>query len=246
MNRSANENQANRRWWFAPILAGATPGDRALACLGAIAGIGVIGVVAVLAGRETSGDIWMLAPVGASAVLVFAVPASPLAQPWPVIGGCAISAAIGLGLGHLIGYDPLAAGLAVGLSIAAMTLTRSLHPPGGAAALTAVFAVPAGAASGPVFPLLAITLDACALVVLGWAFHLLVTRHSYPHRAPPVTAAVRDPLIPGISRRGFEPEDVDAVLTRIGDSFDISREDLESILAAVEAEAATKAFTRSV
>ena len=78
---------------------------------------------------------WLIAPLGASAVLVFAVPASPLAQPWSVAGGNLLSAATGLVLGHLVGVPWLAASLAVGVAIAVMTLTRSLHPPGGACAL---------------------------------------------------------------------------------------------------------------
>ena len=39
---------------------------------------------------------WIIAPVGASAVLLFAVPSSPLAQPWPIVGGNAISAIVGI------------------------------------------------------------------------------------------------------------------------------------------------------
>lgn len=227
-------------WWFRPILAGATIHDRVLACAGTLVGIAAIALVAHEMQDRTAGDVWLLAPVGASAVLVFAVPASPLAQPWPVIGGCTISAAVGFAFGHLIDYQPLAAGLAVGFALAAMTVTRSLHPPGGAAALTAVLAVPAGVDSGPLFPLVAIAIDAVAVVLIAFAFHKLVTRHSYPHTAPKAVPAVPDPLIPAISRRGFEPEDVDAVLARIGENFDISRSDLETILTAVEAEAALR------
>jgi len=223
-------------WWFRPILAGATVHDRVLACLGALFGIGLIALVANEM-RDSSGDVWLLAPVGASAVLVFTVPASPLAQPWPVIGGCAISAAIGFGFGHLIGFQPAAAALAVSAAIAAMTVTRTLHPPGGAAALTAVISVHGGTDAGPLFPLVAIALDSVAVVLLAVAFHRLVTHHSYPHVAREVARHVPDPMLPAVARRRFEPEDVDAVLARIGDSFDISREDLESILAAVEAEA---------
>lgn len=237
MKAAGDEDTANRHWWFRPILAGATIHDRILACLGTLVGIGVIAFVAHELRDSTGGDIWLLAPVGASAVLVFAVPASPMAQPLPVIGGCTVSAAVGFAFGHLIDYQPLAAGLAVGFAIAAMTVTRTLHPPGGAAALTAVLAVPAGADSGPLFPLVAIALDSAAVVVLAFAFHRHFSGHSYPHVPAKVAPAVPDPLLPAISQRGFEPEDVDAVLARLGENFDISRQDLESILAAVEAEA---------
>ena len=86
---------------------------------------------------------WIVAPVGASAVLVFAVPASPLAQPWPVFGGNMVAALTGLVAGHVVGTPLLAAGLAVGLAIAAMTYARCLHPPGGACAILGALAATA-------------------------------------------------------------------------------------------------------
>ena len=92
-------------------------------------------VTHLLLGTDSADMPWLVAPLGASAVLVFAVPASPLAQPWPVIGGTLLSALIGLALGLYTGSPVIAASLVVGLSIAAMGLSRCLHPPGGAAAL---------------------------------------------------------------------------------------------------------------
>ena len=74
----------------------------------------------------------LIAPFGASCVLVFALPQSPLAQPRNVIGGHMISTLVGLCAYHLIGASPLSFGLAVGLAIAAMLLTAPLHPPAGA------------------------------------------------------------------------------------------------------------------
>ena len=186
--------ETRTHWWFRPILAGAPIHDRVLACLGTLAGIGLLALVTHELQERSGGDIWLLAPVGASAVLVFAVPASPMAQPWPVFGGCTISAAVGFACGHLIGYEPLAAGLSVGLAIAAMTVTRTLHPPGGAAALTAVLATSASTESGPLFPLVAIALDSGAVVLLAWSFHHLASGHSYPHVAPKAAPAVPDPL----------------------------------------------------
>ena len=76
---------------FRPILAGATLRGRALACLGAIVGIALTGLVAALVTGYGALLPLIVAPIGASAVLVFAVPASPLAQPWPVVGGNTLS-----------------------------------------------------------------------------------------------------------------------------------------------------------
>src|SRR3546814_11714629 len=86
-------------------------------------------------GGEAGGLPWLVAPLGASAVLVFAVPASPLAQPWPVIGGNLLSAAVGIFMGQVVGTPLIAAGMSAGAAIALMSLGRCLHPPGGACAL---------------------------------------------------------------------------------------------------------------
>src|SRR5262245_7702529 len=93
---------------FEPILAGATLWDRTVACLGALLGIAITGAVCGLALGAGHDVPLIVAPLGASAVLLFAVPSSPLAQPWPIIGGNTISAAIGMAIGHWIGNPVLA------------------------------------------------------------------------------------------------------------------------------------------
>src|SRR3546814_15987357 len=74
--------------------------------VGAALGILLAGALTMLltgGGGEAGGLPWLVAPLGASAVLVFAVPASPLAQPWPVIGGNLLSAAGGIFMGPVVG-----------------------------------------------------------------------------------------------------------------------------------------------
>ena len=222
-----------RKWWFVPLLPGATMRDRLLACAGALFGVALIGASANLAGHELHDQTWILAPVGASAVLVFAVPATPLAQPWPVIGGSAISALTGVVCAHLISPETLAAGVAVAAAIALMTIARCLHPPGGAAALTAVLAASTDTDVGTLFPVIPILLDALAIVALAWIFHRFVTGHSYPHRA-----LIPSPVAGARTGAGqFTDADLDAVLGRVGSTYDINREDLEAILDAVQTEA---------
>lgn len=75
---------------------------------------------------------WLMAPFGASCVLVFAAWNAPLSQPRNIIGGHFISAAIGLLLYHLFGAESWTLALGVGLSIACMMLTKTTHPPAGA------------------------------------------------------------------------------------------------------------------
>jgi CBS domain-containing membrane protein len=208
------------------FLPGATQRDQMLAGLGALAGIAVTYLVTRLA--LGPGPLPLLvAPMGASAVLIFAVPASPLAQPWSVIGGNTVSALVGVIAARLIGDVTIAAAVAVGGAIAVMSLLRCLHPPGGAAALTAVIGGPVVAAAGLAFPFTPVALNAVLLTLAGLAFHRF-SGHSYPHRPVPVAPPDR------------HPEDLDAALADMHEAFDIDREDLEQLLARVEHHAAER------
>jgi len=218
---------------FHPRLAGARSSDRLAASLGALAAILIVALTsAALLASLT--PIWLVAPNGASAVLVFAVPASPLAQPWPVIGGNILSALAGVVVANSATSHELAAALAVGLAIAVMSMTRCLHPPGGAAALTAVIGGPAVHALGWNFPILAVGLNSILLVAAGIAFHRF-SGHSYPHRAIPASGNFQS-----IDRRSLDAADVEAVLDELGESFDIDIDDLAVIVRAVERRAATR------
>lgn len=213
---------------FRPLLAGATLGDRVRAAMGGLVGIAFTAAAAwaILAGWP--GMPMLVAPMGASAVLVFAVPASPLAQPWPVIGGNAVSAGVGLLAAWAIPEPALAAGAAVGGAILTMSLLRCLHPPGGAAALTVAIGGPAVKAAGLLFPLVPVALDAVLLTLAGLAFHRL-SGHTYPHR----------PAEPAVWRAPDE-EDLDRALAEMGESFDIDRADLADLFHRVAAEAARR------
>lgn len=214
------------RLW-SPLLAGADLRDRLLACLGALCGIALTGTLSAwLVGWPSA--LLLVAPMGASAVLIFAVPASPLAQPWPVIGGNILSALVGIGVAKIVPAPGLAAGLAVGGAILVMSLTRSLHPPGGASALLAVIGGPAITAAGFGFALIPVALNAVLLTLAGVVFHRL-SRHSYPHRALAAPFSVP-----------FVTADIDLALTDLGDTLDISRADLEALVARVAFHAAAR------
>lgn len=82
----------------------------------------------------------LMAPFGATCVLLFAVPSSPLAQPRNVIGGHFIAALVGIVIFQLAGSGPLPMAIAVGLAIALMQLCRAVHPPAGANPLVIMLA----------------------------------------------------------------------------------------------------------
>lgn len=220
------------RQWFVPLLAGATFRDRLLACLGAAIGIALTIVICAWFPMTAAALPIIVAPIGASAVLVFAVPASPLAQPWPVLGGNVISTLVGVVAAHAVPNIPLAAGIAVCGAILAMSLLRCLHPPGGAAALTAVIGGPAIHAAGYTFAFAPVGLNSIALLVMAIVFHR-ISGHSYPHRPalqPKERTAIREAA-------GFHAEDIDKALADLPDTFDISREDLDLLLSRAEVHA---------
>ncbi len=221
---------------FVPILAGATLRERLIACIGATIGIALTGAIAGLVLGSGPHVPLLVAPVGASAVLLFAVPASSLAQPWSIIGGNTISALVGVIVAHFVHEPALATGMAVALAIAAMSFARCLHPPGGAAALTAVLGGPAVISAGFLFPFVPVALNSIMLVALGYGFHRL-SRRTYPHRPAPAanTHGTADP--PAVQRVGFRPEDIDAALGALDETFDIDRGDLERLLRQVELQA---------
>ncbi|QUJ69815.1 HPP family protein (plasmid) [Photobacterium sp. GJ3] len=99
-----------------------------------ISGIGAalaIGLLS-LADSMTTAGLWLMAPFGATAVLVFGVPDSPLAQPKNVIAGHLLTAFIGVFFVAFIGVTPLTMAIASGLAVSAMLLTKTTHPPAGA------------------------------------------------------------------------------------------------------------------
>lgn len=234
----------HKREWLAnlwPQASTAGRGEQLRAGAGALLGLLMTGLVAhaVLGG---AGAAVLIAPMGASAVLLFCLPASPLAQPWSVIGGNVISALVGITCAHWIGDPMVAAPVAGGLAIGVMFLLRCLHPPGGAVALTAVLGGPAVYAAGYQFALLPVGLNSTLMVLAALAFNNLTGRR-YPH---PQQSAIRnqhetrDPL-PTV-RLGFSGADLDAVVKRYGQVLDVSRVDLEALILQTEMRAYGRRF----
>ncbi|MBX5199830.1 HPP family protein [Rhizobium sp. NZLR1] len=225
---------------FSPILAGATLRERLIACVGALLAIGFTGVISGYLFGQGPHLPLIVAPMGASAVLLFAVPASPLAQPWSIIGGNTISALMGIIAAYFI-HDPIiATGVGVSLAIGAMSFTRCLHPPGGAAALTAVLGGPVVAGWGFLFPFVPVALNSCILVGLGLLFHKL-SKRNYPHVVPKPAENTHQTIdLPSAVRVGFREEDVDAALEALDETFDVDRADLGRLLQQVELQAAIR------
>lgn len=139
--------------------------------LGAMLAIALLGALSFYTGNPL-----LIAPFGASCVLLFSVPDSALAQPANVVGGHIVATAIALAMHALLPNEWWAVALAVGISISAMSLLRITHPPAGADPIVVFAADPAIAFL--VFP---ITIGAVGLVLIACLFHA-GTRKPYPLR----------------------------------------------------------------
>lgn len=218
---------------FLPAAAPLSLKQRIRAPLGALIGIAATAFAGYLAVCEGLSLPAIIAPMGASAVLLFAVPASPLAQPWSVVGGNGISAFVGVLAASLIPDPTLAAGIAVSLAIAAMTACRCLHPPGGAVALTAVAGGAAIRDLGFSFVLWPVLGNSLLLLLFALLFHRL-TQGTYPHRLQPALKRHETTDPAAAARIGFTSADLDEVLKDYDQFLDIDRGDLETILRRTE------------
>jgi CBS-domain-containing membrane protein len=147
--------------------------------VGSFLGIGAVALVShVLAPVLDQG--LMIGSLGASAVLVFGAPRSPLAQPRNLMGGHVLSALVGVVCFHVLGDSGLAAALAVATAIALMHLTKTLHPPGGATALIAVIGSAQIHELGFLYALAPVGAGALVLLIVGLLVNNLAPDRRYP------------------------------------------------------------------
>lgn len=151
--------------------------ERLRSVLGAFLGLGFVLIFAKYLGEFNGLEEWLMASLGASALLVFALPQSPMAQPWAVIAGNTLSAFIGISAVHLIPNHLLAIPLAVSFSIFGMFCLRCLHPPAAAVSMIAIL----GGVVNFRYALFPVMVDSMLLVVAGAAYSNL-TGKLYPNR----------------------------------------------------------------
>ena len=216
--------------------------ERVRSCVGAMLGILLTGALSVTVLGSASVATWLIAPMGASAVLLFAVPASPMAQPWSIIGGNVIAAVIGVTCAKFIAAPMVAAAIAIALAMAAMFALRCLHPPSGAIALTAVLGGAQIRASGYGFVISPVALNSVLLLTMALLYNNLLGRR-YPHsqrldgQHPHQTVG----LVP-INRLGFTSDDLLAVLHDYNQVIDVSIDDLEALFHRTEMHAFRRRF----
>ena len=126
-------------------------------------------------------SIFLIGSFGASSVLIFGAVQSPLAQPRNLVGGHVISAIIGVTIYKTLPNTLwLTAPLAVSLSIVMMQLTKTLHPPGGAAALIAIIGTDKVKQLGYLYVLSPVLTGTLILLVVALVFNNLTPNRKYP------------------------------------------------------------------
>ncbi|WP_348733070.1 HPP family protein [Rheinheimera texasensis] len=182
-----------------------------------------------------SGHVLLLASMGASAVLLFGLPGSPLAKPAVFLWGHLLPAAIGLACSHLFSSFPLMAAATIALVLFVMYLFEAMHPPGGATALVPVIATTTGNPPGLDFLLFPVGLNLG--VMLGVS--LLLQRYLRPQRLPgPGTPVTTD--LPPLSRSQLQHEDLQAAMDKFQSVLDISEADLVQLFSLAQQHAQSR------
>lgn len=152
-------------------------GERLRSVFGAFIGLLLVLTIAKYLGELGGLNEWLMASLGASALLVFALPLSPMAQPWAVIAGNTVSALVGISTIHLVHEPLLAMPLAASLSILGMFVLRCLHPPAAAVALIVVL----GQVMHYRYAFFPVMIDSILLVIAG-AVYSNLTGKRYPNK----------------------------------------------------------------
>lgn len=221
-----------------PAVSRVSPIEAARAGLGALVGLGLTGLFLLTPGSDLDLGLYLVAPFGATSVLLFAVPNSPLAQPWSAVVGNTVAALVGVAVCMTIADPALRVALAVGLAITATILCRALHPPAGAVAMTAALNPEAIAQLGFWFALAPIAVGTCVLVILATVY-ARITGRRYPFRQFDDPSNNQSEEKNPSERLGLSEEELAGILERYRHSFNLGVEDLARLISAAELQAAT-------
>lgn len=184
----------------------------------------------------------IIASMGASAVIVLIMPGSPVAQPWPLVGGHLLSATVGIWSAQTFSDKPLASACAVMLSVLVMLLFRCLHPPGAATALTPVMAGDSIISHDYDFVLMPVSVNVAIMLVMAIVINRWLLRYEYPvvvHHADDKKTQTNSVQFAQYS--GISTEDMEHALEQMDTFVDVSAADLSRLLS----DAQLESFKRS-
>lgn len=204
-------------------------GEKVRSALAAFSAILLIAYVSSLFVKGAGLPI-LVASLGASAVLMFAIPHSPLSQPWSVMGGNIVSILIGVTCAQYFSDLIIAASISVGVSLFAMQILRCLHPPGGAMALLPILGDASVHELGYRFVLQPVGMNLLILLIAGLVINNLLPGRRYPARPLPPRDDIHkhdDPA--ALDRLGVNQADLHNALMQMNTYLDVSEADLNAV-----------------
>ncbi|MCJ8240662.1 HPP family protein (plasmid) [Rhizobium sp. SSM4.3] len=201
--------------------------------LGAFIGLWLTGFFVLSPGVDLDYGLYLVAPLGASAVLMFAVPNSPLAQPWSAVVGNTVAALVGVAISLFVPEPILRIALAIALAIVATFTLRAVHPPAGAVAMTVAMSPEAVQHLGFWFALAPIATGTVSLVFIAIAY-ARVTGRRYPLRQfdQQNRHGTTDRI--AVERLGLSEAELSDILQQYRQSFNLGVEDLARLIGAAE------------
>lgn len=199
--------------------------EKVFSVLGAFVAILVLMTEIHFASANISLKVLVLASMGASTCLIFAVSHSPMAQPWPIFGGHLLAAVVGVACAQWIPVPVIAVAAAVALAIAGMYLLRCLHPPSAGTAMIAILGGPAIHDLGWQFCYV-VAINAGTMLLLALLINNLIPGRRYPLRHthhPHHQQFIQTPHKPYPE---LNEEDFGWALGKMDGVIDVSREDL--------------------
>jgi CBS domain-containing membrane protein len=177
----------------------------------------------------------IVASMGASAIILFFIPGSPLAQPWPFVGGQLVSAVVGITCALNISETSSAAATAVGGSVLMMLLLRCLHPPAAATSLTPIMAGTSITSLGYSFVLVPVAVNVVTMLLLAIIINRWVMGRDYPSPLPVKKKThQRHRVTEPIHQIGFSAQDITSALKESDVFIDMTPAELSHLLTQVE------------
>lgn len=228
-------------WVFPTTPSSLSNKDKLVAVIATFAGMLVVYSIAIIT-LPSLGSMMLVASMGAAALLVFVIPNSPLAQPYPLIVGHLVPTAIGITVVYLVDSPMWAAALTVSLGLAGMFLTNSVHPPGGAAALVPVL-VGNDAIGGYQFLLFPVLLNVLTLIAMGVFINRVLLGKDYPIAPMKKTDDVHHHNdVSPLGRLGISHDDIRSAIQSQNAFLNITEKDLEKIYDQAQMQAYTRNF----
>jgi len=223
--------------WF-PAAINTRPTEWSRAAIGmALGTLFSVWVCAQVFGMDVA--LHLIGPLGASAVLLFAVSSGALAQPWSIVGSYLCAAVVALLVARVLGRSLGSACLAAGMTVILICWLRCLHPPAGGLAMSLVLADPASIALGWQ-ELGAVMLGAGALLACALAYNN-ATRTRYPKGAVEPAAPAFMPT--AVENPGITAQDLQLALAEREQFFDVTPQELEALIQASERHARRRAIS---